>query len=82
MGFGDLRPVIALVRSILILPGAVALLLAVSVPSHGIELEPGTWKEVETGTEDGKAAQPSFNTICIDDDSAEGLSPTKNLANM
>jgi hypothetical protein len=82
MGFGDLHPVITPVRSTVILPGAVALLLAASAPSHGIELEPGTWKEVETGTEDGKAAQPSFNTICIDDDSAESLSPTKNLANM
>jgi hypothetical protein len=86
MGFGNLHPMIAPVRSILILPGAVAFLLATSAPSHGIELEPGTWKEVETGTEDGKAVQPSFNTACISPDDAQnpaqGLSPAKNLADM
>ena len=80
MDFRNLHPVTTFVRSIPILPGAVALLLAASAPSHGIELEPGTWKEVETGTENGKAVQPSFNTICIDENPAEGLSPTKNLA--
>jgi hypothetical protein len=73
-------------RRILILPGAMALWLVMSVPSHGIELEPGTWKEVETGTEDGKPVQPSFNTTCISPDEAqnpaEGLSPAKNLADM
>jgi hypothetical protein len=86
MGFGDLHPVIMPVRSMLILPGAVVLLLAASVPSHGIELEAGTWKEVETGTEDGKPVQPSFNTTCITPDEAhdpaQGLSPTKNLTGM
>ena len=82
MGFGDLHPVTAPVRRIPILPGAVAFLLAASGPLHGIELEPGTWKEVETGTEDGKPAQPSFNTTCIDEDPAEGLSPIRNLASM
>ena len=71
MGFGDLHPVITPVRSMLILPGAIALLLAASASSHGIELEPGTWKEVETGTEDGKLVQPSFNTTCITPDEAQ-----------
>lgn len=80
MDLGDLHPMTMAVRSTLILPGALALLFAMSAPSHGIELEPGTWKEVETGTEDGKPVQPSFNTLCIDENPAEGLSPTKTLA--
>jgi hypothetical protein len=86
MDFGNLHQVTAQLRSRLIVPGAIALLLAASAPSHGIELEPGTWKEVETGTEDGKSVTPSFNTTCITPDGAQdptlGLSPTKNLVDI
>ena len=73
-------------RSVLIMPAVLAFLVAVNSASRAIELEPGTWKEVETGTEDGKPVAPSFNTICITpneaQDPAQGLSPTKNLAEM
>ena len=49
-----------------------------------LEFEPGTWKEIETGTEDGKWAPPTTNTTCMTPEQAEdplkALAPDKDLA--
>jgi hypothetical protein len=65
---------------------ALAVLLCAAVPSRAFEFEPGAWKEIETGTEDGKPVEPAVNSTCMTDDEAKdpvkGLSPEKGLADM
>ena len=67
-------------------PVVLAVLVALACSSYAIELEPGTWKEIETGTEDGKWVPPATNVICMTPEEAEdplkGLSPAKDLTQM
>ncbi|MEJ2374434.1 MAG: DUF3617 family protein [Pseudolabrys sp.] len=42
-----------------------ALVLAAVPARAGIKLDPGTWQQVETGTEDGKPAEPVTDTDCL-----------------
>jgi hypothetical protein len=67
-------------------PIVLTVLVALACSSHAIELEPGTWKEIETGTEDGKWVPPATNVICMTPEEAEdprkGLSPAKDLTEM
>jgi hypothetical protein len=65
---------------------ALAIMICAAAPANAFELEPGAWKEIETGTEDGKPAEPAVNTTCLTEDEAKdpvkGLSPEKGLADM
>jgi hypothetical protein len=55
-------------------------------PSQAFELEPGTWKQIETGTEDGKWVPPGTSTSCLTpeqgQDPRQGLAPDKDLTEM
>jgi hypothetical protein len=55
-------------------------------PSHAFELEPGTWKQIEIGTEDGKWVPPGTSTSCLTPEQAQdprqGLAPDKDLTEM
>ncbi|HEY6028080.1 MAG TPA: DUF3617 family protein [Pseudolabrys sp.] len=62
---------------------ACGLFLAVFVQHRAyaaIELEPGTWQDSETGTEDGKPAKPEITTDCMTAEDAKD--PVKSLAKM
>jgi hypothetical protein len=65
---------------------ALVLLIAAAGPSHAFEFEPGTWKEIETGREDGKPVPAATNTSCMTPEEAKdplkGLSPEKDLKEM
>jgi hypothetical protein len=65
---------------------ALAILICAAAPSRAFEFEPGGWKEIETGTEDGKAVEPAVNSTCMTEEEAKdpvkGLSPEKGLADM
>ncbi len=65
---------------------ALAILISVAVPSRAFEFEPGGWKEIETGVEDGKTVEPAVNNTCMTEEEAKdpvkGLSPEKGLADM
>ena len=65
---------------------ALAIMICAAAPSRAFELEPGAWKEIETGTEDGKPVEPAVNAICLTEDDAKdpvkGLSPEKTLGDM
>ncbi|MCX7314955.1 MAG: DUF3617 family protein [Alphaproteobacteria bacterium] len=54
--------------------------------ASAFEFEPGTWKEIETGTEDGKWVSPSTNVTCMTPEQAEdplkALAPDKDLADL
>jgi hypothetical protein len=45
-----------------------------------IELDPGTWQDTETGSENGKAAKPEVSTDCMTAEDARD--PMKALAKM
>jgi hypothetical protein len=62
--------------------GAAALVatLAAAPAFAAIELEPGTWQDTETGTENGKAAKPDVSTDCMTAEDAKD--PMKALARM
>ena len=74
------------IAGILMVSAMVAISIVGNAPSRAIELEPGTWKEIESGTENGKPVSPVFNTTCITPDEAEdpakSLFPAKNLTDM
>jgi hypothetical protein len=63
---------------------ALAILICATAPSRAFEFEPGAWKEIETGTEDGKTVEPVVNNTCMTEEEAKdpvkGLSPEKGLA--
>jgi hypothetical protein len=65
---------------------ALAILICATAPSRAFEFEPGAWKEIETGTEDGKTVEPVVNNTCMTEEEAKdpvkGLSPEKGLADM
>ena len=65
---------------------ALAILISAAAPSRAFEFEPGGWKEIETGVEDGKTVEPAVNSTCMTEDEAKdpvkGLSPEKGLADM
>jgi hypothetical protein len=65
---------------------ALAILIGTAAPLRAFEFEPGAWKEIETGTEDGKTVEPVVNNTCMTEDEAKdpvkGLSPEKGLADM
>jgi hypothetical protein len=73
-------------RNCRVASAACALLIVMAAPSRAFELEPGTWKEIETGTEDGKWVPPGSNTTCMTPEQAaeplRGLSPERNLEGM
>ena len=62
-----------------------AVLISV-VPATAIELTPGTWQEIETGTENGKPVPATTETSCMTPEEAKdplkGLSPEKDLKEM
>jgi hypothetical protein len=62
--------------------GAAALTTAFAAPPAlaAIELEPGTWQDTETGTENGKPAKPEVSTDCMTAEDAKD--PMKALAKM
>ena len=62
--------------------GAAALTAAfAAAPAFAaIELEPGTWQDTETGTENGKPAKPDVSTDCMTAEDAKD--PMKSLAKM
>ena len=55
-----------------------AFLLAAAPARAEIKLDPGTWQQVETGTEDGKPAKPVTYTDCLTPEQARD--PVKALA--
>jgi uncharacterized protein DUF3617 len=67
---------------------AIALVIVVgaAAPSRAFEFEPGGWKEIETGTEDGKPVEPAVNSTCMTEEEAKnpvkGLSPEKGLGDL
>ena len=65
--------------TVLCLFGVVALPLVASA----IELRPGTWQEIETGTENGKPVPAETSTSCMTPEEAKdplkGLSPAKEM---
>ena len=65
---------------------ALAVLVAASLPSQAFEFEPGAWKEIETGTEDGKPVPAATNATCMTPDEAKdplkGLSPEKGVGDL
>ena len=65
---------------------ALAALLGTGLPSHAFEFEPGTWKVIETGTQDGKPVAAETNTTCMTPDEAKdplkGLSPEKGVGDL
>jgi len=65
---------------------ALAILMGVGSRSPAMELEPGAWKEIETGTEDGKPVPASTNATCMSEDEAKdplkGLSPERYLSEL
>jgi hypothetical protein len=61
--------------------GAAALTAFAAAPAlAAIELEPGTWQDSETGTENGKPAKPDVSTDCMTAEDAKD--PMKALAKM
>ena len=52
-------------------------------PAAAVELRPGAWQEVETGTEDGKPVPAKTDTSCMTPEEAKdplkGLSPEKDM---
>jgi hypothetical protein len=56
------------------------------IPATAIEFTPGTWQEVETGTENGKPVPATTDTSCMTPEEAKdplkGLSPEKDLKEM
>jgi len=56
--------------------GAACLLIA--VPAQAVELQPGNWQSVETGTENGKPVPPQTETSCMTPEEAKN--PEKGLA--
>ena len=65
---------------------ALAILTAAATSVAAFEFEPGAWKEIETGTENGRPVEPAVNTSCMSDDEAKnpvkGLSPEKDLGEL
>ena len=64
-----------------------ALVLLAALPARAeIKLEPGTWQQVEHGTEDGKPAVPTTYTDCLTPqqagDPVKALSGLKDLGNL
>jgi hypothetical protein len=61
-------------------------LLATSPARAEIKLDPGTWQQVESGSEDGKPAEPVTYTDCLTPEQAKdpikALSDLKNLASL
>lgn len=64
----------------IILSGALfgAVLLTAPPARAAIQLEPGSWQQVENGTEDGKPAKPFTYTDCLTPEQAKD--PVKALA--
>jgi hypothetical protein len=62
---------------------ALSVSLLVSSSAAAFELRPGTWEEVETGTEDGKPVPARTETNCMTPEEAKdplkGLSPDKDM---
>lgn len=61
--------------------------LAAASPARAeIKLEPGTWQQVETGTEDGQPAEPVTYTDCLTPEQAKdpikALSALKDLGSL
>ena len=52
-------------RVVCLFVSAIAIGLAAALPARAIELQPGQWRDVETGTEDGQSAPPETFTICL-----------------
>jgi hypothetical protein len=94
MGVGDLHreagTAAARVRARGSMPGryllAAALLIAAAQPAFAVALEPGAWKEIETGTEDGKPVPPATNNTCFTPEEAEdpskGFAPEKFMSSL
>lgn len=65
---------------------ALALALLTDADGYAMELEPGTWREIETGTEDGKPVAATTNSTCMSEDEAKdplkGLSPERYLSEL
>jgi hypothetical protein len=66
-----------------VLPMASAIVLAATVSSHAVELQPGLWRDTETGTENGQPAPPATVTNCLTPeetkDLLKGFSPEKEV---
>lgn len=65
-----------------IMMGAAALAgaFAVAPAFAAVELEPGTWQDSETGTENGQPAKPAVSTDCMTAEDAKD--PMKAIAKM
>ena len=70
----------------LVLAITLAIAICATARARAFEFESGGWKEIETGTEDGKTVEPVVNTTCMTEDEAKdpvkGLSPEKGLGDM
>jgi hypothetical protein len=57
--------------------------VAAPLSASAIELQPGTWQDSETGTENGKPVQPKTETSCMTPEEAKdplkGFSPEKDM---
>jgi hypothetical protein len=60
--------------------------LGAACPVCAIELQPGTWQETETGSEDGKPVPAKTETSCMTPEEAKdplkGFSPEKDMKEM
>jgi hypothetical protein len=76
----------SMTRTIRTVAQTLAIVIGTGSLGHAMELEPGTWKEIETGTEDGKPVAASTNTTCMTPDEAKdplkGLSPERYLSEL
>jgi Protein of unknown function (DUF3617) len=61
-------------------------LLAASAARAGIQLDPGTWQQVETGSENGQPIKPEVTTSCMTPEDArepvKALSALKGLGTL
>ena len=67
-------------RPVLCACGLVLALLVSSRAFAAIELEPGTWQDTETGSENGKPAKPEVTTDCMTAEDAKD--PVQSLSKM
>ena len=62
---------------------ATAAIVAAPLPASAIELQPGQWQEIETGTENGKPVPAETTSSCMTPEEAKdplkGLSPEKEM---
>lgn len=57
----------------LAMPVVTVFILAAASPAHAIELQPGQWRDVETGTENGERVPPETFMNCLSPEETKDL---------